>query len=270
MNKLLLSLGLGLCVSAAFALPGGNPAKGHKALRVGSTAVQRALTRAVLPVQTLRISNIPGRPAIHVGLQAPLAAHTQPVVRLVSRQKVYRMLFPKNPVPDKMSAGKMFVPQGLLGPQKAVYRGMSLNLAELKNLFVNGLEPHKSIAHRKVYTALAPTIALAYANPAGHYIAGREKKHDLPVLVKIPFTPQLQQYAGHMRQDIKNGNIVFDQDLPARCISAIWVFLEVNGRPDWYKAVWEQDELLLLPAPGELRTVAEGLNVWEYEPGPDD
>ena len=258
MKKCLMGLLSCLCILPAFA-GGGNPLKGAQAIRqVSSAAVQRALVCATAPVQTLRISNIPGKPAVRFGGQ-PLSACK---ARLVAPKKVHQLFFPKSAVGERFSAGKMFVPHGLLGQEKSVYRGMALQLPELKNLLTNGLEIHKSLVHRKVYTALEPVIALTYANPAGCYIAGREKKDTFPVLVKIPFVAELGKYAPHLESDIWQGHLILEQDLPAHFISDVWVFLEVNGQPAWYKAVLQEGELVLLPAPGELRERLDGFIQW--------
>ncbi len=231
----------------------GGPFKAVKGIRqVNPAVVQRALIQASSPVQALRISNLPGRPVVQFYVKEPVV----PIVRRPPSPKVYKLFFPEN-TESGFLKGRMFVPQGLFGPQKAVYRGMALQLPELKHVLTNGLEPRKSLVHRKVYTAFSPVTALSYANPAGRYIAGHEKKNAFAVLVKIPFTPALQLYARNMGQDMKLGNIVFTQDLPALFISDVWVLLEVNGQPNWYKAVLQKGKLVFLPANGELRAVSE-------------
>ncbi len=152
---------------------------------------------------------------------------------------------------------KMFVPQGFLSKNKAFYRGMKLvSLEDLTNLFKNGLELGKSGNFPdKIYATSEASFAVAYAMPSTAYNSFWEVEANLPVLIKIPATEELRQYA----PEVFRYSETFRQDVPARFISDIWAFLEVNGKPDWYKVVWQNGELVFIPAPGKMRSWSAGI-----------
>ena len=69
------------------------------------------------------------------------------------------------------------------------------------------------------------------------------------MLIKIPITPFLEQYPSIRFETAQ----AFEQNLPAALISDVWILLEVNQKADWYKAVLEDGEVMLLPAHGQLQ-----------------
>ena len=115
-------------------------------------------------------------------------------------------------------------------------------LDEVKNLLVNGLEVDKSNYIGEIYASPSIFSSLGYA------IDG--EKPGLLVLIQIPETPALQSYLEEEIQ-VVTGEVIFHQDIPARFISDVWVFLETNGTPEWYKVTLEEGTLVFTPC-GEI------------------
>ena len=126
------------------------------------------------------------------------------------------------------------------------------NIDDLKNLLVNGLELGKSRDFPdEIYVTSDALFPLVYATPNDDEIA------HLPVLIKIPATLSLQRYAPEVFED--QNREVFMRNVPAHFISDIWGFLAVNGKPDWYKVVLENDALVFIPASGQFRPWSAGV-----------
>ena len=255
MKKWLLVLATCLIALPGFSLPPGKliPLLKVKpsvtAELVNSTAVEGAVQKALArSAVNLPIVNLPTRPVVQFhfkGLPAP--ASLKPV-RLLPQTKLFATLFvgtPKSGFGDK----QVFVPGGLIGPAKALYRGIKLaDIEEVKNLLMNGLETRKvRMQSREIFTSFDPVHALLYAIP------GSTDKAMLPVLIKIPFSPMLQE---HISSQYPTAT-AFKWNIPAGLISDVWVLLDINGRPNWCKAVMQEGELVLLPGQGELHSQAE-------------
>lgn len=206
------------------------------------TSLQRALTRASTPaltVKTLKITNLPARPSVHILL--PTLPHVKHSARLVAYRRVYPLLY-------KVEERKMFAPRDLVNQTPALYRGLSVaNLEELKNILINGLEKNRSNYDKKIFTAYEPLTAVLYAQPNHRF----NTTADLPVLLKIPLTPALEQY----KPERFATALAFRKNLPAEAISDVWILLEVNQKADWYKAVLDNGEIVLFPAHGQLQDV---------------
>lgn len=192
-----------------------------------------------LTVKTLKIINLPTRPSVHLLFDTPLPRKSS--VRLVPPRQVYPLLY-------KLGQRKMFVPRDIVNSTKALYRGMALkNIDELKNILTIGLEIQKSNFTKRIFAACDPLTAILYAQPTHLYDA----KADWPVLIKIPITPALKQYAPVQFATTE----AFQKTIPASAISDVWVLLEVNQKADWYKAVLANEEILLFPAHGQLQDI---------------
>ena len=164
--------------------------------------------------------------------------------RLLSVKESEKILFPQT------KKGNLFyVPLALNTPQTAVYRGMSLpNLEALENIAKNGLELSKiqfrNATEYAIFTSNRLELALHYTRSLS------DEKEALPVIVKIPVTQQCKPLG-------YNGHFVFVQDVPAKYISEIMVLLEMDGKPLWYKVVWQNDKMDLVPAPSKQFTAGE-------------
>ncbi len=192
-----------------------------------------------LVIKTLKIINFSSRPSVHIVL--PAQPRVKNSVRLVPSNQVYPLL-------HKLKEQKMFVPHDLVNQTKALYRGMTIaNIDELKNILTNGLELNKSNYRKQIFTAYDPLTAVLYSQPTHFFHA----QADLPVLIKIPFTPSLEQYTFTRFPTA----LAFHQNLPANAISDVWILLEVNKKPDWYKAILDDGQIVLFPAHGQLQDI---------------
>lgn len=211
------------------------------------TSLQRALTRASaaqtlpLSVKTLKIINLPARPSVRILFDVPPAPRVKHSVRLVPPRQVYPLIY-------KVGEHQMFVPRNFVNSTKALYRGMAIaNLDELKDILINGLKTTKSNHMKRIFTSHDPDTAILYAQPTHLF----NEQANLPVLLKIPLTPAVEQYA----QERFPMATAFLQDIPAEAIPDVWILLEVNKKADWYKATLEDGEIVLFPAHGQLQDI---------------
>lgn len=219
------------------------PAAAQKNIKSLQRALTQASTASTVPftVKTLKIVNLPARPSVHILFDVPQAPHTKTSVRLVPPRKVYPLLY-------KIEEQKMFVPRDFVNQTQALYRGMAItDIDELKNILVNGLETTKTNYKKKIFTAYDPLTAVLYAQPSHRF----SENANLPILIKIPVTPALEQYAPQRFETAQ----AFRQNIPADAISDVWILLEVNKKADWYKVVLEDGEIVLFPAHGQLQAV---------------
>ena len=164
-------------------------------------------------------------------------------VELIPRTEVYNRIF-WNSSEGNFADRRVLVPHGVVGSEKALYRGIRLrSLDELKNILVNGLETDKGVVRPgEVYTSFDPLRALNYTIPSQGINA------NLPVLMRIPYNSSLQQYLSSQDHYV----IIFEEDLPASVISDVWVLLSINDRADWCKVVLLEDgKLAFVPGYGE-------------------
>ena len=195
----------------------------------------------------IKITNMPGEPTVKLGG----AVDNAPAVlsaRLLPSVDRWNIINPTDPV--GVYTEQIFLPKDILENKESFYRGMRLEkLDDVKNLLINGLEAHRTNYHGDIYASLMPSIALWHAIMAGK---------NLSVLVQIPATDKLRSYAPeafptddrYAAKAFQTGEVcIFRRDVPASFISNIWVFLEVNGNPGWYKATLENDELIFTPVP---------------------
>ena len=192
------------------------------------------------PVQ-FDLTNGPVSPNIPPIPEIPASETT---VQLIPHGKVFGVLFFEYPYRG------MFAPRGLGGGRKALYRGMKLaNINEIKNLFLNGLQTGKVRMYSKeIFTAVDPIRALIHAVPDITVDA------DLPVLVRISFSQEIAEMVEWEDSQV----VVFEKDIPAGSISDVWVLLNINGKPDWCKAVLQDDQVVLIPGYGKLYDLSSG------------
>lgn len=257
MKKILVVLLLVSCATTGFAQKGTG-----KALRnlpnlegkVARVAAQKYIPPAVSMLEPITISNLPGAQAVKFRLPF-VAGAGKSTASLLPPNDVFPLVLPKSP--RAMFPKRMFLPQDFLSKEQAFYRGMKLiKLEDLTNLLQNGLELGKSADFpNKIYVTSEGSFAVAYAMPSTGYNKLFEVEANLPVLIKIPGTEELRRYA----PEVFEYHETFRRNVPARFISDIWVFLKVNGTPGWYKAVLEDNELVLLPAPGKIFPWSAGI-----------
>ena len=251
MRKIIILLGIALLVPPAYAQTGQalflleEVTTGvREVVQPGSLGplVGDAVRQAAPRIVELSL-NLPEAEVVQFRFPATLAPDISPTARLVPREKVSDFLFSVGDM-QQFGTEQYFAPRDLVGPEKALFRGMRMrNIADLQNLFINGLQTDRVILYsRKIFTSPDPLTALVYAVPNVGVDA------DLPVLVKIPLTPEVQSQI--LWEDYNRA--FFGQDIPAAYISDIWVLLDVNGKPDWCKAVLRDGKPVLIPGYGQL------------------
>ncbi len=248
MKKLLVLSLFCLCVSPVFAQKNFWRGVTHwKKPAAFETNIKAAVLRTEAALKLpgsphIRITNLPGEPTVKLGG----AVDNAPAVlsaRLLDGEALYAGIFPQT--------RQMIVPSALTRREKAaVYRGMYMaDLKNVGNLLINGLEINKSDAYPgEIYTTPFLRMALGYAVPKPGV------KPKIPVLVRIRLTTELLDKKASVSWGAER---VFYKAIPASFLSDVMVFLEVNGKPDWYKVSLENDELIFTPAPSRVFKVTE-------------
>ena len=231
-----------ICITCVVCFGLALPAAAQKNIKSLQRALAQASTATVpLTVKTLKIVGLPARPSVHIFFDVPPAPRVKNSVRLVPPRQVYPLLY-------KIEEQKMFVPRDFVNQTQALYRGMAIaDIDELKNILVNGLETTKTNYKKKIFTAYDPLTAVLYAQPTHLF----NEQANLPVLIKIPLTPALDQYAPQQFETAQ----AFRQNIPADAISDVWILLEINKKADWYKVTLQDGEIVLFPAHGQLQAV---------------
>ena len=251
MKKLLIAVLLSLCVSPAFSQ--GGLSRGVKTV-VNKGAVQRQVSKALSSktsgTQFIKIYHFPDHPVMPLLSPADKAVHAPSVelpkeqlpllsARVLEPDELHKIVFPPS---------QIYVPRDFLEAEESLYRGMKLSeISELKNILVNGLEMSKSHYVGEIFTSPYYGVAMVYALPNLWDNWKGEVQVDLPVLVRISFTEEVER---ENMPDQFGLQWIFRKDVPAKMISDVMVFLEVEGTPGWYKAVLKNDEVGLLPVPG--------------------
>ena len=243
MKKPLLVLLLCLCCAPCFSqgvkagLQGveagvkGVPAAGQIEKNLAQQ-VQRAC--AASQVRLAQITNMPGQPTVQVRVDASVPVSSAAVLqaRMLPSRQVYQSI-------SSVLSRRPYLPSAFAETKDVLYRGMRLTqLSDLENILRQGLEIRRT-GYSELYFSYAPSMALTYALPRS---INEKEAGDFPVVVKVPITTQLPvSCTGVNAQAYK--------DLPAEFISDVMVFLEINGHADWYKAILENDKLLLISVP---------------------
>ena len=210
------------------------------------SAVSRTEAALKLPVTPhIQIANLPGEPLVKLGGTVDNAPAILSARMLVGADS-WHFIRPTDAIGRYTE--QTFLPKDILENKESFYRGMRLGkLDDIKNLLINGLEVNKSNYSGEIYASLQISIPLYYAT------MGSE---NLPVLIQIPATETLRSYAPeafptedrYAAKAFQTGEVcIFRRDIPAHFISNVWVFLEVNGKPDWYRVTLEDDALVFTP-----------------------
>ncbi len=249
MKKLVVLSLLCLCVCPSYAQKG-------KAVKAGvDAACGKGLTQTVtrqiarqtvsMPeVRLAKITNLPGQPTVNVRLPQVLSSETQFLsAKILKPSQLHKNI-------SLVESLQLYMPDEFYGKEEAAYRGMRLeNVDELKNLLANGLEIRHTAYDEGIYAAKSPAVALSYAVPpleVSIYESFMDGEFPIPVMTKIPLTKGLLQTNA---PGCSKGWLVFGKDLPKEMISDVMIFLEINGKPDWYKVTLEQGNITFTPAP---------------------
>ena len=204
---------------------------------VSTEAILRQVGRQTLPkpgFQLAEITNWSTKPLIHIMLpESP----DIPPMKMIAAQAVNGEAFRQVVFPEP---GLRELPDELNDHSPALYRGMPLNLKDIKNLLKKGMELERS-SFRQLYFSADIDVALACAN---------EENLLLPVVVKVRVTPELEMVRPPRLHEWDN--YVFNGSIPAQHLDAVMVFLDANGTRGWHKVVLENDELLFKPVTSKL------------------
>lgn len=207
---------------------------------------QQILHNGVPSVLTLaQIINFSGKPLIQIQLpkdQISPVDHLQKV-RILDWQTTTKYL-----LPEGREGHVAYIPGSWKEDPKASawYRGMTfMNLRDLENLLHKGMELSKvSPRYPGVFATYYPDLALKYAVPCGSLAPV------MPVMVKVPAVFELS------KEKDPDGRIdfmrIFHRDIAPSFIADVMVFLEVNGKPDWYKVILVNNRMVFIPAFGVI------------------
>ncbi len=234
------------CVGPSFAQ------RGKLIERVVKFATQRGLASRIaqkIRVRTVssplaQISNLPGTPLVQVRMPQ-VGQITSPVIltaQVLSAAEIATYV--------GGTVGQIYIPQVLTQMRPSWYRGMKLkDIQEVENILVNGLEVAKSSYPGDIYTSSSARIALSYAIPTGLALRwGTPDALIIPAVVSIrPTAEELE------RCDLHSSTMRYEhvarEDIPADMLQDVVVFLDINGKPDWYQAGLEGGKLVLTPTP---------------------
>ncbi|MBR4682464.1 MAG: hypothetical protein IKP06_04090 [Elusimicrobiaceae bacterium] len=222
MRKLLLALLYSMCIMPVFAQFGRGIASSVNVVGLADSVQRTAAQRL------LQAGKPPQNFSVRVAL--PQKTHFLLMAQLVNSDKFLNEVFPLQ--------GLRYLPKTFTDGTPSLFRGMSLSRVEdLKNILQKGLERNKSI-YSALYFSGNIDEALSSAINEGPAI---------PVLIKVEMTSRLLRRFRSPYHDVAD-NYVFTRDLPSPFLTKVVVFLEVDGKPGWYEAVLENDELIFIPA----------------------
>ncbi len=137
------------------------------------------------------------------------------------------------------------------------------NLKDIENILINGLEINRSYAYPgQIYATPLLRVALDYAVPPKYFLTKPGVKPEIPVVVKIRLTPELLDKKASVSWGTER---VFSKDIPADALADVMMFLEVDGKPGWYKAAWKDNALSLTSAVSKQVQVDRNLSSFAGE-----
>ena len=195
--------------------------------------VEKKIFSSNLPVFTLQVAQVTNRPDQPLLRVISVKAQESSSKRLVSARIINGEDFLEAVYPQE---GYRKLPLALNDREPALYRGMALQVENIKNLLIHGVEIEKS-AFSQLFFSADIDVALAHAN---------EEKPWIPVVVKFNVTPNSRLH--NLPYFDTDDNYIFKRSLSADSISDVLVFLEIDGKRGWYKATLENNELVFRPA----------------------
>jgi len=126
-----------------------------------------------------------------------------------------------------------------VGTSKFLYRGLHLSdLKEVSYILQHGLTLDKT-GYNSIYMTANPAVARHYA----------KVERGIPVVVMM----DRSALAGSLRW----GNLsepYAEKDVPAEAVLRVFVLLDINGTPGWYKTTLENERLVFKPVAAKLQT----------------
>ena len=124
-----------------------------------------------------------------------------------------------------------------VGTSKFLYRGLHLSdLKEVSYILQHGLTLDKT-GYNSIYMTANPAVARHYA----------KVEKGIPVVVMM----DRSALAGSLRR----GNLsepYAEKDVPAEAVLRVFVLLDINGTPGWYKTTLENERLVFMPVAAAL------------------
>ncbi|MBR4356049.1 MAG: hypothetical protein IKP96_05760 [Elusimicrobiaceae bacterium] len=252
MRKILATLLFIFIISPSFAQSGISK-QVQAAIQRAGTGADEAVTRAIINIITDRVllSQQIATMAL-VPLNMPKSGTTQPV-----------LAFPKNSprLPRELKAAGALAPSPesmsevnadlslyflLRGKHRSMYRGMGLsNLEEVRDILLDGLKVEKT-NYPDIYMTQFPTLALEFAT---HY--NPDKISVIVIISAEAIFPFIEPVA--------SDEYTCNRDVTTDMIDEVLVFLNINGKEAWHRAVLQDDHLVFLPLPEEPMDEIENL-----------
>ncbi len=178
----------------------------------------------------VQIVNLPGQPAVHLQPQIP-AESAVVSARMVNGEEFMSVVFPGG-----LETNQMFIPSNLSSPSPVGYRGIPLNdIGELRNILENGLEAQLSADGKMFFSGQLRTSLLF----------SKHVKEKIPMIVqfRVPEDMLLYKYSY---------DYFVMQDIPPSHFNHVMIFLEVNGKPGWYRVTLENGDLVFTEQTGQI------------------
>ena len=199
-----------------------------------------------LPVSgpRIQITNLPGEPTVKLGratddMPAMLSA------RLLTGEENFHLIFP-----DMPRYSVHYLPSSLNTEEEVGYRGLKLyNLESVKNILENGLEWKRGGYNGKIFFT-------GNLNRVTDFVTEHTDRNLLPTIVKFNL-PEDRRFM-YTRVSLFNVDYyLWLENIWSYYIQDVMVFLEVNGKPGWYKATLENGELVFTPVPSRVFNTKE-------------
>lgn len=207
------------------------------------SAVSRTEAALKLPGSPhIQITNLPGEPLVKLGGTVDNAPAILSA-RMLSGQEVARSVFPGETL---LSA--MYLPTALNTQDDVMFRGLKLyNLKSVKNILAKGMR-YKDVS--AVYRGEVFFSGWLF-RVTDFATAASAEEQSFPVIVKfvVPTDERTVYARAHM---FSMDYYYLEEDIRVSEIQDIMVFLEVDGKPDWYKATLEDGDLVFTPAPSRV------------------
>ena len=187
----------------------------------------------------IKITNLPGEPTVKLGgnvdnLPKVLSA------RMLSGAENFRFIFPNFP-----SYSEKYLPSSLNTEEEFGYRGLKLySLESVKHILENGLEWRRGGYKGKIFFT-------GDLNRVTDFITERTDSKLLPTIVKFNL-PEDRRFIYTHQSLFNEDYYIWLRSIWAYSIQDVMVFLEVNGKPGWYKATLEGGALVFTPVPSRV------------------
>ncbi|WP_428075650.1 hypothetical protein [Candidatus Avelusimicrobium luingense] len=121
------------------------------------------------------------------------------------------------------------------------YRGMRLaSLEAIDHVLLHGLEVNKT-AYNGIYMTPMLAVAEGYSGST---------QGEIQVIVVL----DSEAVIDHLKQDMP-GEAYSERNIPPFAIVEVLAFLEINGKPEWYRVVLDDEGRVFIPLPASKRKI---------------